>query len=107
MSPRPVARADRGPSTAAGTIHPDDPDLDDLRLAVLARIRPALADIGHVRCRLDRHGCDVVVHLAGPAISEMRRHAIAVRVLDAVRSVGRTFGHVDVAYETSTNGRDG
>ena len=106
MSLHPVARVDRDPHAAAGVIHVDDPDLDDLRFAVLARIRPALAGLDEVRCRLDRQGSNVVVHLTGPTISDMRRHAIGVRVLDAVRSVGRTFGHVDVVYDVSTDGRD-
>lgn len=106
MSSHPADRADRGPGTAAGVIHIDDPDLDDLRYAILARIRPALADVDQVRCRLDRHGSDVVVHLAGQAIGEMRRRAIAVRVLDAVRSIGRTYGNVDIVYEPSVDGRD-
>lgn len=99
MTSDPVPRAGRGPTTAGAIVHTDDPDLDDLRFEVLARIRPALADLDHVHCRLDRHGSNVVVHLFGPSISEMRRHAVAVRVLDAVGSVGRTFGHVDVVYE--------
>ena len=103
MSLYPADPADHRSGTAAGVIHADDPDLDDLRYAVLARIRPALADIDHVRCRLDRHGSNVVVHLAGPAISEMRRRAVVVRVLDAVRSIGRTYGQVDVVYEPSTD----
>jgi hypothetical protein len=105
MTLHPVARVAGDPNAAAGVIH-DDPGLDDLRYAILAHLRPALADLDDVTCRLDRHGSNVVVHLIGPAISEMRRHAVAVRVLDAVRSVGRTFGHVDVVYDVSTDHRD-
>jgi hypothetical protein len=99
MSSHLAARPPGAPVAAAGVIHVDDPELDDLRYAVLARIRPAFADVEKLRCRLDRHGTNVVVRLTGPAISQMRRHAIAVRVLDAVGSIGRTFGHVDVTYE--------
>jgi hypothetical protein len=104
MSLHPVARVG-GPKTGAGVIH-DDPELDDLRDAVVAHLRPALADLGHVGCRLDRHGSNVVVHLTGPEISPTRRQAVAVRIIDAVRSVGRTFGHVDVVYELSGGGPD-
>jgi hypothetical protein len=60
-----------------------------------------------VSCRLDRRGSDVVVHLAGPPISEMHRRAVAVRVLDAVRSMGRTYSRVDVDYLTPIDDRDG
>ena len=104
MSHHPAARVRSDPNVAAGVIHVDDPGLDDLRFAVLARIGHTLSDVDHVTCRLDRHGSDVTVHLAGAAISEMRRRAVSVRVLDAVRSMGRTFGHVDVEYEARPSG---
>jgi hypothetical protein len=100
MNPYPAAPVPCDPAIAARVIHVDDPGLDDLRFAILTYIRRMLADIDQVRCRLDRRGSDVTVHLAGGPISEMRRHAVAVRVLDAVRSMGRTYGHVDVDYET-------
>jgi hypothetical protein len=100
MSSQHAARARSDPAVAAGLVHPRDTALDDLRFEILARIRPTLTDIGALNCHLDRHGSDVTVHLAGPAISEMRRQAIAVRILDAVRSMGQTYGHVDLAYET-------
>jgi hypothetical protein len=106
MSSHPDGRVLADPPTAAGVTHADDPDLDELRFAILARIRHTLAHVDDVVCYLDRRGPDVTVHLAGPAISDMRRHAIAVRVLDAVRSVGRTYGHVDVEYvDRSDDGR--
>ena len=99
MSLHPVARVRHDPTAATGVINVDDPGLDDLRFAILARLRHTFADVDQVSCRLDRRGSNVTVHLAGPAITEMRRHAVAVRVLDAVRSMGRTYGHVDVDYE--------
>jgi hypothetical protein len=103
MSSHPAARVRSDPNVAAEVIRVDDLGLDDLRLAVLAHIGHILSDVDHVTCRLDRHGSDVTVHLAGPGITEMRRRAVAVRVLDAVRSMGRTFGHVDVEYEARPN----
>lgn len=102
MSLHPIGRVASTPPTAAGVIDVDDPELDELRFAILARIRHTLARLDGVSCHLDRHGPEVVVHLAGPSISEMRRHAVAVRVLDAVRSVGHTYGHVEVDYVTSS-----
>jgi hypothetical protein len=104
MSPHPAAPVPCGPTAAAGVLHVDDPELDDLRLAILARLRHTLVDLDNVRCRLDHRGSNIMVHLAGPAITEMRRHAVAVRVLDAVRSMGRTYGHVDVDYQTVHDG---
>jgi hypothetical protein len=98
MNLHPAAPVPRDPTAAAGVIL-DDPELDDLRIAILVRLRRTLADVDHLACRLDRRGSDVTVHLTGPAISDMRRHAVAVRVLDAVRSIGRTYGHVDVDYQ--------
>ena len=106
MSLHPVGRVGRDPNIAAGVIDIDDPDLTDLHFAVLAHIRHALADIDQVGCRVERQGSNMIVRLSGPAISEMRRQALAVRVLDAVRSVGRTYGHVDVVYENVSDDRD-
>jgi hypothetical protein len=100
MSSHPVVPVRCDPTVAAGLTKVDDPGLDDLRFAILARLRHMLADVDRVSCRLDRHGPNVTVHLAGPAITKMRRHAVAVRVLDAVRSMGCTYGHVDVDYES-------
>lgn len=98
MNSHPVARGQRDLRSGFGAVRIDDPELDDLRLAIMQRLRHTLADVGAVTCRLDGHGPDVTVHLAGPPISAMRRNAVAVRVLDAVRSIGRTYGHVDVDY---------
>jgi hypothetical protein len=104
MSSHPVARGQRDLPTAFGPVHIDDPGLDDLRLAIMQRLRHTLADVDGVTCRLDRHGPDITVHLAGPPISTMRRNAVAVRVLDAVRSIGRTYGHVDLDYAVAGDG---
>jgi hypothetical protein len=104
MSSYPIARVPFDRTAAEGVIHVDDPGLADLRHAILARLRHTLADIDHLSCHLVRHGSsDVTVHFAGPAITEMRRQAVAVRVLDAVRSMGRTYGHVDVDYQTNAD----
>ena len=40
------------------------------------------------------------VQLRGPAVSPSTQQALGVRVLDAVRGSNRTFGQVDVGYET-------
>jgi hypothetical protein len=46
---------------------------------------------------VQRDGMQLVVHLDAPApVTRGLRHALGVRVLDAVRSLGRTYGSVDV-----------
>jgi hypothetical protein len=40
------------------------------------------------------------IRLSGPRVGKRLEQALAVRVLDAVRASGRTYGEVDVSYET-------
>jgi hypothetical protein len=79
---------------------PDDFDLSTaaLRLAVLVRVRRMLADPSGLDCIVEHDGPRVRVCLTGPPISHSTERAIAVRVLEAVRSMDRTFGQVDVQY---------
>lgn len=72
-----------------------------LRELIRTRIAPLTSALGvhpaTVGCRIERAGTSLDVHLdlpsaASPALSQ----ALAVRVLDAVRSMGRTAGNVDV-----------
>jgi hypothetical protein len=50
-----------------------------------------------VQCRIEETGHRLDVHLDLPtAVTRGMEQALAVRVLDAVRSSGRTFGNVDV-----------
>jgi hypothetical protein len=95
------------PPGGAGDLDATDSDgaLAELRWAVLAHVRHALADVDRVECRVGRRGHDDLVSLTGPPITEMRRRALAVRVLDAVRAVGRTYGHVDVVYQSAPEQR--
>jgi len=104
MNPNPIAPVPgRRPSGSGGRSGrgPDDPDLTDLRSAVLRQTRGALADINDLVCVVERSGTRVLVRLSGPAISRARQQALSVRVLDAVRSIGRTYGQVDVAYQAA------
>lgn len=67
------------------------------RVATAARIEPSA-----IRCRLERNGPSLDVHLYLPATAAKGvEQALAVRVLDAVRSVGQTFGNVDVHVHRS------
>src|SRR4051794_23273845 len=65
---------------------------DPLRLAVLGRIAALLAtadvDPASVECRIRQDGPRLDVHLDGPSLGNALEHAVAVRVLDAVRADG-------------------
>lgn len=73
-----------------------------LREAISVRIERLLVGAGHgasdVEATFQRHGTDLRIHLVGPQVPEAVRQAIGVRVLDALRGAGRTFGNVDVDY---------
>jgi hypothetical protein len=81
--------------------HADDP----LRAAIADRIDRLMGVAGHrsgdVRITFLRSGADLRIRMSGPAIPEATRQAVGVRVLDAVRSVGRTYGRVDVEYSAA------
>ena len=54
-----------------------------------------------MHCRFHDNGQGLDVELVLPvAVSKRVKHALAVRVLDAVRHVGRTYGRVDVQITT-------
>ena len=98
MIKSPESRVHGDPSIDAGI---DDPHLALLQHEVVARVRKLLAEVGGpTRCDIVDDGPRVEVRLSGPPISETLRRALAVRVLDAVRAVGRTYGDVDVTYTT-------
>jgi hypothetical protein len=72
-----------------------------LRDQIKLRIAPLATAIGidptAVRCRIELAGPSLDVHLDLPrAAARASAQALAVRVLDAVRSMGRTTGNVDV-----------
>ena len=89
------------PALGAGT---GDPALDRLRTAILRRVAPALSSAGVARdgtgCRIDPGSTALTVHLDVPVpVTDAVRRAVAVRVLDAVRGAGRTYGTVHVEVE--------
>ncbi len=72
---------------------------------IAARISALLtsADIDRddVGCRIEPDGSSLHVHLSLPVTVERSfEQALAVRVLDALRDTGPTFGHVDVHVHT-------
>ena len=98
MLKNPESRVHEGPSTESEA---GDPYLAMLQHEVVARVRKLLADVGGpTRCDVVADGPRVVVRLSGLPISETLRHALAVRALDAVRALGRTYGDIDVTYTT-------
>lgn len=73
-----------------------------LRAEVLRRTdalqRAARLEPGELGCEIEADGPDLVVHLSVPADAPAHLdHALAVRVLDAVRATCRGLGRVDVA----------
>lgn len=62
-------------------------------------LRAVAIDEATVACRVERDGPRLHVRLTGPAVGGRVKHALAVRVLDAIRASGRTYGAVDVSYE--------
>ena len=82
-----------------------DRRFDDLRELIDGRIARLLAVAGidpkAVTCTFDVTGTSLDVHLSLPgAVSHGIEQGLAVRVLDAVRADGRTFGRVDVHVHT-------
>lgn len=69
------------------------------RLLSAAGIDPAV-----IQCRIELQFPRFHVHLS-PSIEKTLRQALAVRVLDAVRASGRTYGEVDVSYDTEPEPR--
>ena len=84
--------------------------LEPLRRDIATRIANLLHAAGiepeSVECRIDADGPRLHVRLTGPAASgptqTVFEHALAVRVLDAVRCSGRTHGPVEVSYQPAT-----
>jgi hypothetical protein len=105
MDPNPVVPVPGHCPSDLGVVEADDRDLTDLRYAILRHTRDALADINDLVCAVERSGPRILVHLAGPAITPARQRALSVRVLDAVRSIGRTYGQVDVTYQATPDTR--
>ena len=79
------------------------PEGDVLRSEIRARIGRLLAGAGvpgdAVAIAIEAEWPRLRVQLRGPAVEPALRRALAVRVLDAVRGGGRTYGSVDVGYE--------
>jgi hypothetical protein len=55
---------------------------------------------GQTRCTVEPDGLGLRVRFALPGpVGTRVRHALGVRVLDALRGAGRTYGRVDVVVE--------
>lgn len=102
---RRIARAEDAPSACADVAsHTRDP----LRQAIQGRIAALLGASGvdpeAVECTISGNASSLDIHLDLPVPVGMRvEHAIAVRVLDAVRSSGRTYGRIDVSVSPSSD----
>jgi hypothetical protein len=79
--------------------------LGELRREIVRRTTPVLDSAGiradAVTCRLVPGTRQLAVHFDLPAtVSPSVERALAVRVLDAVRGAGRTYGPVTVSVNT-------
>jgi hypothetical protein len=77
-------------------------DLDDLRRTILRVASPLLTGLclspHEVACRVEHDAASLHVRFDLPlAVGPSIEQALAVRVLDAVRTVGRTYGAVGVS----------
>jgi hypothetical protein len=85
-------------------------DLEPLRLAIVRRIAAVMRAAGlsehEVGCRLEGDPSDLRVVLHGAQLAASVMQAIRVRVLDAVRADGRTFGRVEVDFGLTSDGCD-
>jgi hypothetical protein len=84
-----------------------DAALDQLRREIIRRVAPVLSGAGiatnRAVCRLEPATTQLDVRFYLPvAVSPATKQALAVRVLDAVRGAGRTFGPVHVSVHDQT-----
>jgi hypothetical protein len=94
-------RLDAGDDLVAACADAAQSAFEPLHRNITTRIAALLASVAiapdDVRCHIDHDGDRLDVHLALPvAVTRGLEQALAVRVLDAVRGTGRTFGAVDV-----------
>lgn len=88
--------------TVSGGEHTTSAWSDALAVAIGARVGPLLRAAGidpaAVTCTVESSWPRVHVVLSGPPVPETVEQVLGVRVLDAVRTAGRTVGEVDVHY---------
>jgi hypothetical protein len=94
-------RVRHGADVVAACLRVTSGELEPLCSSIHERIAALLTSVAidreRVRCRIEATGHRLDVHLDLPvAVTRGMEQALAVRVLDAVRSSGRTFGNVDV-----------
>lgn len=83
-----------------------DDALDVLRREILRRVAPTLAAArihpSMAACHVEPHGRRLRVRFELPStVTDEQVQALAVRVHDAVRTCGRTYGQVDVSVSTA------
>ncbi len=94
-------RLEPGVAVAAACAEAVMISLEPLRRRIESRIDPLVTSLGidlaGVQSRIERTGTSLAVHLDLPvAVPRRSSQALAVRVLDAVGSMGATVGNVDV-----------
>ncbi len=101
-------RVGLGESVVTECVLAADRSNDPLRRAMLDRVRPVLSaasiDPDTVACDIERVEGALEAHVTLPRPPDRRlEQALAVRVLDAVRASGRTYGQVSVQVHTASS----
>jgi hypothetical protein len=74
---------------------------DELRREIVRLVQTVVPDPGDgptIGCDIEEDGPRLVIHLSGPPVDDRVEQAMAVRVLDAIGTSGRTYGQVSVEY---------
>ena len=100
---RRIANAAEAPAACADVAtHSRDPLREAIRGRIAALLGAAGVDADAVECTIVGGPSSLEVHLDLPEAVGLRvEHALAVRVLDAVRSSGRTYGQIGVSVRPS------
>lgn len=86
-------------ATVEGAAHQAfDPLVRTIEARTRRLIESAHLDPDDVTWLVESRGHELVVRLQGPRMTRQLEQAIAVRVLDALRSIPQTYGQVDVTF---------
>lgn len=75
-----------------------DPLVRTIEARTRRLIESAHIDPGDVTWVVESRGHELAIRLDGPRMTRQLQQAIAVRVLDALRSIPQTYGQVDVTF---------
>ncbi len=96
--------ADVVAACAEAAVHRFDGLGEQIRFRIAKLLKATAIDPAHVTCSFEEAMASLDVHLELPtSVGRGVEQSLAVRVLDAVRSDGRTYGRVDVHVHTGAS----